>query len=157
MDIGSEINIILFNLRTTLLYLDIDFEAWLFLNRFQIWLTDDLVQNKKIQVRGGFPYFFQINYERAYACWRINPSTNLLYVFFVLIWNHVAYKNIRENVCDARLLCWKVWGIFSETFWWDNWLGGPRAARVSVIVPHWLGWCVCDYWLIFNEHQLEEN
>jgi len=65
MDIGSEINIILFNLRTTLYYLDIDFEAWLFSNRFEIWLKQDLVQNKKIQVREGFPYFFQKNYERA--------------------------------------------------------------------------------------------
>jgi len=65
MDIGSEINTILFNVRAALFYLDIDFQAWLFSNRFEIWLKQDLVQNKKIQVRGGFPYFFQTNYERA--------------------------------------------------------------------------------------------
>ena len=66
MDIGSEINIILFNLRTTLFYLDICFEAWLFSNllRFELWLKQDLVQNKKIQVRGYFPNFFQTKYER---------------------------------------------------------------------------------------------
>jgi len=51
MDIGSKIKIILFNLRTTLFYLDIGFEAWLFSNRFEIWLIQDLVQNKKIQER----------------------------------------------------------------------------------------------------------
>jgi len=67
MDIGSEIDIVLFNLMTTLFYLDIGFEAWLFSNllRFEIWLKQDLVQNKKIQVRGCFPYFFRKNYERA--------------------------------------------------------------------------------------------
>ena len=67
MDIGSEIDIVLFNLMTTLFYLDIGFEAWLFSNllRFEIWLKQDLVQNKKIQVRGCFPYSFQKNHERA--------------------------------------------------------------------------------------------
>jgi len=43
MDIGSEINIILFNLETTLFYLDIGFEAWLFSNllRFELWLKQN--------------------------------------------------------------------------------------------------------------------
>ena len=67
MDIGSEINIVLFNLMTTLFYLDIGFEAWLFSNllRFELWLKQDLVQNKKIEERGYFPNFFQTKYERA--------------------------------------------------------------------------------------------
>jgi len=67
MDIGSEINIILFNLETTPFYLGIGFEAWLFWNllRFELWLKQDLVQNKKIQVRGCFTHFFRKNYERA--------------------------------------------------------------------------------------------
>jgi len=52
---------------TTLFYLDIGFEAWLFSNllRFELWLKQDLVQNKQIQVRGYFPNFFQTKYERA--------------------------------------------------------------------------------------------
>ena len=43
MDIGPEINIVLFNLTTTLFYLDIGFEAWLFSNllRFEIWLKQN--------------------------------------------------------------------------------------------------------------------
>jgi len=63
MDIDSEINIILFNLRTTLFYLNIGFAAWLFSNllRFKLWLKQDLVQNKKTQVRGCFHTFFQKN------------------------------------------------------------------------------------------------
>ena len=67
MDIGAEINIIPFNLRTTLFCLDTGFEAKLFSNllRFEIWLKQDLVQNKKIQVTVSFPYFFEMNYERA--------------------------------------------------------------------------------------------
>jgi len=67
MDVGFAFNIMLFNLRTAIFYLDIDFEARLFSNllRFELWLKQDLVQNKKIQVRGCFPYSFQKNYERA--------------------------------------------------------------------------------------------
>jgi len=57
MDIGSEINIMVFNLRTTLFHLDIGFEARLFSNLLRFWLKQDLVQNKKIQVR-CFAYFF---------------------------------------------------------------------------------------------------
>jgi len=67
VDIGSEINIVLLNLRTKLFCLDIGFEAWLIWNLlgFEIWLKQDLVQNKKIQVRGCFPYFFRKNCEQT--------------------------------------------------------------------------------------------
>jgi len=63
LDSGSEINIILFNFWTALFYLDVDFEAWLISNvpRFELLLKQDLVLNKKIQVRGCFPYFLQKN------------------------------------------------------------------------------------------------
>jgi len=64
MDVGFAFNKMLFNLRTTIFCLDIDFEARLFSNllRFELWLKQDLVQNKKIQVRGCFPYSFQKDY-----------------------------------------------------------------------------------------------
>ena len=61
MDIGSEINIIQFNLSTALFHLGIGFEAWLFSNllRFELWLKQDLVQNKKIQEGDVFQTFFK--------------------------------------------------------------------------------------------------
>jgi len=110
---------------TTLFYLDIGFEAWLFSNllRVELWLKQDLVQNKKIQVRGYLPNFFQTKYERAQTCWRLNTKANSFEVFFVLIWNRGAYKTsnktfVTKDWSAEKLweVCWKFWGYN----WHDN-------------------------------------
>ena len=99
-------------------------------------------------------------------------------------------KKIMQNVCDARLLRWSIWGNLvecsGEKLAWQHFLAlyfetmkswkihqrGYRKKNITCeirclllhlnvpsVVLYWLPDAqmvyICDYWLIFNEHQLE--
>ena len=95
-------------------------------------------------------------------------------------------KKIGRNVCDAGLLCWKHRGITGVTTFFSSLFRNHKRRKITpceayhkknitceircllllptstcllLFYPDYcmLRWCICDYWLISNKHQLDEK
>ena len=116
MGVGFALTIMHFNLRTTIFCLDFDFEARLFSNllRFEHWLKQDLVKNKKIQVRWCFSILFSKELWTSVNVLAHKPINKFIRGIFRVNLKLSRLKTIRQNLCDARLFRWNIW---EGTFW----------------------------------------